>query len=229
MLVANENNAVNLQILKHHLFIMISIKSVLFSLFIFCSISGTSQNIDIDLLRSIYNPESNFKNDFFKADAQSVTVVNIAAPLTLLTIGLINHDKKLQKNAAYMVGGYVLSTIVTHGVKRIVQRERPFKQYPDIVSRDEGGGYSFPSGHTSAAFNTATALSLLYPKWYVIAPSFLWAGSVGYARMYQGVHYPSDVLVGAVIGAGSAWLAYKAQGWMDKKATHKKTAVAVLF
>ena len=123
----------------------------------------------------------------------------------------------------------VLSTIVTHGVKRIVQRERPFKQYPDIVSRDEGGGYSFPSGHTSAAFNTATALSLLYPKWYVIAPSFLWAGSVGYARMYQGVHYPSDVLVGAIVGAGTAWIGYKAQAWMVKKSSHKKAVAVNIF
>ena len=38
--------------------------------------------------------------------------------------------------------------------------------------------------------------------------------------MYQGVHYPSDIFVGAIVGAGSAWLGYKAQKWMDKK--HKK-------
>jgi membrane-associated phospholipid phosphatase len=56
-------------------------------------------------------------------------------------------------------------------------------------------------------------LSLSQPKWYVIAPSFLWAGGVAYSRMYLGVHFPSDILGGMVIGVGSsliAWGVYKA-------------------
>ena len=83
---------------------------------------------------------------------------------------------------------------------------------------------SFPSGHVSAAFCTATSLSLRFHKWYVIAPSFLWATSVGWARMYQGVHYPSDVLAGAIVGAGSAWLGYKIQHRMEKKHNDPKKA-----
>ncbi|WP_256604704.1 phosphatase PAP2 family protein [Sphingobacterium multivorum] len=67
------------------------------------------------------------------------------------------------------------------------------------------GGYSFPSGHTSSAFATASALSRAYSKWYVVAPSLLWASSVGYSRMYLGVHFPSDVLTGAVLGTGAAF------------------------
>ena len=50
----------------------------------------------------------------------------------------------------------------------------------------------------------ATSLSIRYPKWYVIAPSALWACSVGFSRMNEGVHYPSDVIAGAFIGAGCA-------------------------
>ncbi|ULT24063.1 phosphatase PAP2 family protein [Sphingobacterium sp. E70] len=45
-------------------------------------------------------------------------------------------------------------------------------------------------------------MSRAYSKWYVVAPSLLWAGSVGYSRMYLGVHYPTDVLAGAVLGLG---------------------------
>jgi membrane-associated phospholipid phosphatase len=180
-----------------------------------------AQNFDIDLLKQINGHETAFKNDFFKAVGQSVTVVNIAAPLGILTAGLVKHDLQLQKKAAYMVGGYILSAAVTQGLKRTIQRQRPFEKYSFIVKRDDGGSYSFPSGHTSAAFYAATSLSILYPKWYVIVPSMLWASTAGYGRMYQGVHYPTDVLAGAVVGAASAWVTYKAQQWVNKKKANK--------
>jgi len=188
------------------------------------SMNCAAQNIDINLLKSINQNGSAFKNDLSKTVSTSVTVVNIAAPLTILTVGLANHDKKLQKDAAYMAGGYLLSTIITQGTKRIVQRDRPYVSYPFIIRRVEESGYSFPSGHTSSAFYSAASLSLLYPKWYVIAPAFLWAGTVGWARMYEGVHYPSDVFVGAIVGAGSAWITYKVQKCMDKRSAAKKAA-----
>jgi undecaprenyl-diphosphatase len=49
-------------------------------------------------------------------------------------------------------------------------------------------------------------LSRSYPKWYIAAPAYLWAGSVGYSRMYLGVHYPSDVFGGAVLGTTTSLL-----------------------
>lgn len=195
-----------------------SIKIFLLSVFT-CSFALLSaQNIDIDLLSSINKNETQFKNSYLELCASSVTVVSIASPVSVFAAGLIKHDKKLQKYALYMAGAYVTSAIVTQGLKRIVDRKRPFEEYSFIVQRDdESGGFSFPSGHTSAAFATATSLSLHFPKWYVIAPAYVWAASVGWARMYQGVHYPSDVLGGALIGAGSAWLSYKAQQYINKK------------
>jgi len=45
---------------------------------------------------------------------------------------------------------------------------------------------------------------MAYSKWYVIAPSLLFAGSVGYSRMYLGVHYPTDVATGAALGTSTA-------------------------
>src|SRR5690606_16926546 len=89
-------------------------------------------------------------------------------------------------------------------------RPRPFVKYPiDIIKRDHAGKYSFPSGHTSSAFATATILSLSYKKWYVTGPSFLYAGLVGYSRMRLGVHYPTDVLGGLIIGVGAGLLTWK--------------------
>jgi membrane-associated phospholipid phosphatase len=70
------------------------------------------------------------------------------------------------------------------------------------------------------AFATATSLSLVCPKWYVILPSFTYASLMGYSRMYLGVHYPSDVLIGALIGSGSAYLSH----YIYKKIIKEKTA-----
>lgn len=202
---------------------------VLTTIFLLSSFSIFSQNLDVRLLNAFNQNKSTFKNSFFKATSQSVIVFNLAAPAGVFTAGLIKHDKKLQMDAAYMVGGFLVSSIVTQGLKRVVKRERPYVTYSDIHKLDVGGGYSFPSGHTSAAFSTATSLSLLYPKWYVIAPVYLYAGLVGYSRVYEGVHYPSDVLAGAIVGAGGAWLSYKAEKWMDRRSNAKKHSTAVIL
>jgi undecaprenyl-diphosphatase len=77
---------------------------------------------------------------------------------------------------------------------------------------------SFPSGHTSEAFSLATSLTLVLPKWYVIAPAYTFAGLVGSSRMYLGAHYPSDIIAGALVGSGAAWLSYQ----FNKKLLQRK-------
>ncbi|HMX78072.1 MAG TPA: phosphatase PAP2 family protein, partial [Chitinophagaceae bacterium] len=64
------------------------------------------------------------------------------------------------------------------------------------------------------AFATATSLTLITKKWYVAVPAYSWASLVGYSRMYLGVHYPADVLGGALLGTGSAFLSYKINQWL---------------
>lgn len=73
-----------------------------------------------------------------------------------------------------------------------------------------------PSAHTAAAFSLATSLSIRYPKWYVIAPTAIWAGSVAFSRMNMGVHYPSDVITGALVGSGCAVLNIYVNKWLEK-------------
>jgi membrane-associated phospholipid phosphatase len=177
-----------------------------------------AQNSDLSLLKKINATETGFKNWYLEGAASSVTVTSIGVPVTTYVIGLIRQDKKLQQDGIYMAGGYLLSAVLTQSIKRIVDRKRPFETYAFIIKRDdEEGGRSFPSGHTSAAFCTATGLALRYRQWYVIVPAYLFAGSVAWARMYQGVHYPSDVFAGALLGAGSAWLGWKFQQWRERK------------
>ncbi|CAB4243293.1 conserved membrane protein of unknown function [Methylacidimicrobium sp. AP8] len=116
---------------------------------------------------------------------------------------------------------------VTDGIKHLVNRPRPFSVLPGVRLVDEGKiswsdpsrgpqGRSFPSGH---AANNA-ALAYLATAFY--GPRFawvwLWAGLVGYSRVYLGVHYPSDVLAGWLAGAFYGWAlssgaAYAWQRW----------------
>jgi membrane-associated phospholipid phosphatase len=195
----------------------------LFILFTSLQLHSFSQNADIDILKPINKHETEFKNKYLELNASSVTAVSIAAPASMAIIGFIKHDKKLKQDALFTGAAFIASSIVTRSTKAIVKRQRPFEKYSFIVKRDdEAGGMSFPSGHTSAAFCSATSLALRYRKWYVIAPAYVFASSVGWARMYQGVHYPSDVVAGALVGAASAWLGYKAQKWIAGKKDQKK-------
>lgn len=203
-------------------------KSLFTLLFLIFSLSVISQSFDVRLAAELNEDRTPFKDRYFKFTSASVAYINIAAPLSLLTAGIITKNNQLKKDAAFMAGGFIFSSIVTHTLKSTIKRHRPYITYSYIKKQDTGGGYSFPSGHTSAAFCTATSLSLLYPKWYVIAPCYIWAASVGCGRIYQGVHYPSDVLAGAIVGAGSAWLSYKAEKWYSKR-YNKNNKPAVAF
>ena len=132
-----------------------------------------------------------------------------AVPLGMAIGGWATDDRALLNNSA-TVGCTWLGTIgLTVSTKYIARRPRPYQAYPDVlVPLTTEPSPSFPSGHTSMAFCTATSLSLLYPHWYVVVPSMLWASAVGFSRLYLGVHYPSDVLTGALVGTGVAIISY---------------------
>lgn len=134
----------------------------------------------------------------------SLHYVDVGVPAGLLVGGIIGHNEQMRQNSLYVASSTAISYGLTALIKHFVKRPRPFIKDVQIVPVYRAGSTSFPSGHTSTGFATATALSIAYPKWYVIAPAFLWAGSVGYSRMYLGVHYPTDVAVGGFLGAGTA-------------------------
>ncbi len=91
-------------------------------------------------------------------------------------------------------------------IKGKTSRLRPFEAIPGIINLIHAPDkYSFPSGHTAAAFIIALVISSGFPV--LLIPMLAWAALVGLSRIYLGVHFPTDVLVGIILGTISATLA----------------------
>jgi len=179
-------------------------------------LSGSGQSGYDALVKTHVHRNTNF-DPFFKGISASVVPITLGTPLAIYTAGIYKKDISL-KHKAYVSGAAVLvSGSISLGLKLTVQRTRPYNEHSDIIALVHSGPYSFPSAHTSNAFATATSLSVLFPKWYVIVPSYTWAGLVGYSRMHLGMHYPGDVAAGAIIGAGSSLACYYANRWLRKR------------
>ena len=187
----------------------------------FCINFANAQNLDIDVLRNINHNRNKSLDPALKGITNSLAPVSIGTPIIMYSVGLIMKDSTVKKKAIFIGEAFLASGFITFALKKTVNRERPFVTYPDIEQVTTATGPSFPSGHASLAFATATSLSMAYPKWYIIASSFAWASAVSYSRMVLGVHYPSDVLAGAIIGSGSAYLSYKLNKWVNKKQRKK--------
>lgn len=117
--------------------------------------------------------------------------------------------------------------ISVHLFKEVFQRLRPCHEpalegLVHLVKGKCGGQYGFVSSHATNSFNVALLTILFFRKRWVTISILFWAAMVSYSRIYLGVHYPGDVVGGALLGAligYSTWLAYN---YIDKKYLSKK-------
>lgn len=106
----------------------------------------------------------------------------------------------------FTAGTVWVADLLSFGIKAAVSRPRPFQAIPSVVPLVEHtAGSSFPSGHAATSFAGAIVLAWLLPR--LRAALIVLAALVAFSRVYVGVHYPSDVLAGAVIGATIGLLA----------------------
>ena len=126
----------------------------------------------------------------------------IAATILLLI------PKKTRKvgimSAVALLGSLIINNNI---VKNIVQRPRPFVTFTDLqIIIPTPSEFSFPSGHTSSSFAAAAVFFRYLPKKLGI-PSVILAGLIGFSRLYVGVHYPTDVIAGAIMGILLSYMA----------------------
>lgn len=188
-----------------------------FTLLFFLQINLFAQNLDIDILKNINQNRNQKLDKLLNTLSKSVYPISLAIPLSMIGAGLMNKDKNLQRQGLTSLASFTVSMGTTYVLKKIIARERPYEKYNFIIPYYLENDPAFPSGHTTAAFSTATSLSLTFKKWYIVVPAYTWASTVAYSRLHLGVHYPSDVLAGALVGVGSAWVCYKANRWLQRK------------
>jgi undecaprenyl-diphosphatase len=98
---------------------------------------------------------------------------------------------------------FLLERPIYFVLKNSFKRNRPEAALANFRSTIKPSDqFSFPSGHSSAAFMMATLLGYFFPAF--IAPLYVWAASVACSRVVLGVHFPTDILVGSVLGISIA-------------------------
>lgn len=118
-----------------------------------------------------------------------------------LTLYLTGRAQLLQALAL----AFLLERLCYLLLKNSLRRNRPAQAIPGFDSFIQPSDhFSFPSGHTSGAFLIALFLGQLFPAFLPVI--YVWAVSVALARIFLGVHFPTDTLVGAVMGTVFAWL-----------------------
>lgn len=149
--------------------------------------------------------------------------------LFLLYLIIINY----KKNSWIPVIGIALTILladqITSGfMKPFFERLRPSRE-PALegllhhVNNYRGGKYGFSSGHAANTLGTATFFFLLFRvKYRWVIYLFVWAALMTYTRIYLGVHYPGDILVGGTIGIICGWVGYKTQAYLENRFTLKQ-------
>ncbi|MEA3489869.1 MAG: phosphatase PAP2 family protein [Candidatus Omnitrophota bacterium] len=115
----------------------------------------------------------------------------------IAVIFLFIRKKRIRISGILLMAGLLFSYYTVHALKDLVERPRPFMVLEGVTALISVDGPSFPSGHATVAFFTALIMTKCFRRWYIFYSA---AAAVAVSRIYLGVHYPLDVVAGAVLG-----------------------------
>lgn len=159
----------------------------------------------LDLLL-LYFFNIQIRNPFFDFLMPIITLAGTQIFWIIISIILIFLGEKGRKTAFTCLLALFLGYFLSEYLKVIFQVPRPFEVIGWVRPSSIVSGYSLPSGHTIAAFSGFTILGAKYGR----LPIFLsLAVLVGISRIYMGLHYPSDVIMGALLGILCAFVSLR--------------------
>ncbi len=167
----------------------------------------------------------------FHADALDPAVYYLTQtefwiPLYLFLIYLMfrTHGKQAWWALAAIAVCVLITDQATSGIlKPLVARPRPSHEPSlegilHLVNNYRGGRYGFASSHAANTMGVAMFVFLFFRDRYrMIWLVFVWAAVMSYTRLYLGVHYPGDIIVGALIGVAAGWASFRLHKWLVLK------------
>ncbi|SRX53860.1 phosphatase PAP2 family protein [Aequorivita sp. CIP111184] len=184
-------------------------------LFLFaCAIA---QNLDIEVLKEIYLNRNQSLDETFRVITNLAYPIVFSVPVFLLVKGLAKKEVAAIQNILYVIISIFLAAVIAAAFKYGIDRPRPFVTYDYLQNVKESISPSFPSGHTTLTFALVASLAKIYGKRFLTLLLYIWSTLVAYSRLHLGLHYPSDVLFGMIIGITSAFLCHKMRLYIVKK------------
>ena len=144
------------------------------------------------------------RTGFLTALFEGITILGEETLIILFVVALwFAVDSKLAQKVFFIT---ICSTGLNGVVKNIAQVPRPFDKGIMPVRKETATGFSFPSGHTQSFATWSTFFAMHFKKKWLTTLVAIFIPLVAFSRLYLGVHYPSDVIVGIALGVGVAFL-----------------------
>lgn len=164
-------------------------------------------------------------NDFFDRFMSALTGRFIWIPLYAALLFTIIRAHRPKMAMVYFLGAILAVAIADQTCSTVIRPlvcrlrpsniDNPLSQFVHIVNGYRGGSYGFPSCHAANSFALAMFMSMFIRRRLFITLIMGWAILNSYTRLYLGVHYPGDLLVGAIIGCGAGAISFLAASRFD--------------
>ena len=174
-------------------------------------------NADANILLFI---QEYLRQDWMDQFWKGITMLGNVGWFWILLSVILLFSKKTRPIGITALLSLALGALITNlFLKNVVARIRPYEVINGLILLiEKQRDFSFPSGHTCASFAAAMVYLKMMPKRYGV-PFVILAALIAFSRLYVGVHYPTDVIGGLIIGRFSAWAAVHFMEYLRKRRT----------